>query len=234
MPKNSFWFRDGNFHLGRLFLILFAIEMAIFVYISSLNISNQALLDQFKNQQQSILSRPYLGILVAIFPNNMRIATLEFIPVYGILMFLESSYWTAVVIATEGGASTPGIVVFISLALMPHTWLELPAYAIATLSSIYLLYLLIKRKETLRRNIIKIGYLYLFVVVELAIAAVFETTEIYFLTKFSPYQATLYTFLLWIPGICVIVLLILWFRCIRKQPRKKEVPEEVTPEIWRI
>ncbi len=234
MPKNSFWFRDGNFHLGRLFLILFAIEMAIFVYISSLNISNQALLDQFKNQQQSILSRPYLGILVAIFPNNMRIATLEFIPVYGILMFLESSYWTAVVIATEGGASTPGIVVFISLALMPHTWLELPAYAIATLSSIYLLYLLIKRKETLRRNIIKIGYLYLFVVVELAIAAVFETTEIYFLTKFSPYQATLYTFLLWIPGVCVIVLLILWFRWIRKQPRKKEVPEEVTPEIWRI
>lgn len=234
MPKEGFWFRNGNFHLGRLFLILFLIEMSIFVGISSMNLSDPTLLQQFKSQQSDILSRSYLGIYMAIFPNNLRIASLEFIPIYGLLIFFSSTYFTALVIAIEGGPGIPGIVVFISLALFPHTWLELPSYAIAVSGSIYLLYLLIKRKATLRRNIIKVLYLYIFVVVELAIAALFETTEIYFQTVYSTYQAALYSFLLWIPAACVIVLLIMWFRRIRRSPRRQSISEQEGQETWSV
>lgn len=234
MPKDGFWFRNGNFHLGRLFLIMFALEMAIFVGIASQNISNPDLLRQFQNQQSSILSRSIPGIFAAIFTNNAMVASFEFVPAYGILVYLETSFWTAVIVAIEGGPSIPGIVVLISLALVPHFWLELPAYAIAATGSIYLLYAvyaLIRGRGTFSWDIAKVAFLYAFVLVELLVAAIFETAEIYFQSAFSAYSAVIYMFLLWIPGACVIVLLVFWFRWIERFPKKKETAEETVSSV---
>ncbi|MEM0127848.1 MAG: hypothetical protein QXO03_02010, partial [Thermoplasmatales archaeon] len=86
-----------------------------------------------------------------------------------------------------------------------HTWLELPSYAIAVSASIYLIYLLSKR-ELLRSKGFKVLYMYLFVIIELVIAATFESAEIVLQSR------GLIVLLTWIAAVPVIYLLILLFR----------------------
>lgn len=233
MPKEGFWNKNGTFNLGRLFMFWFILELGIFAVVSSMNASNPQLLSEFQNQQSSILSKSFVGIFLSIFPNNLTIAGLEFIPVYGIYLFLYSSYITSLVIALEGTAGLPGFVIFISLILVPHTWLELPAYAISVSAGIFLVYALVKRGRSLWTNLLKVGYLLIFVTVELAVAALFETTEIYFELSYPALKAALYTFVLWIPGALALFGLAIWFRRIRRvgsQTAKEPEPAFEIPQ----
>jgi hypothetical protein len=105
-----------------------------------------------------------------------------------------------------------GFFVFLSLAMLPHTWLELPAYAVATSTSEYLIYLIVKRGRILSDNIKKVFYMYLFVVFELVIAAIFESIEILLLRSYSSLDGTLFSIALWTPAIPVIYLLVKLYR----------------------
>lgn len=227
MEGGGFFVRNGILQLRRLFLVIFLLEIGIFVVISSLSIHNQELLNVFKNEQQSIVTRSLPDMILEIFPHNLLVATIEFIPIIGQLFFLLSSVETSIIISIEGtGLHTSGLLVFFSLAILPHTWLELPAYAVATSTSIYLFYLLIKRGSVLHSNIMKVVYMYMFVVLELAIAGTFESSEIYMSRTYSSPYDVVYPLMLWIAAVPVIYLLIRLYRRIDRdeyvrKPRKE-------------
>ncbi|WMT44580.1 MAG: stage II sporulation protein M [Cuniculiplasma divulgatum] len=232
MKGDGFFIRNGVLQLRRLFLVVFLVEIGIFIAISSLSIHNQVLLSAFKNEQQSIVTLSLPDMILEIFPHNLLVATIEFIPVIGQLFFLLSSIETSIIISIEGTSlHTSGLVVFFSLAILPHTWLELPSYAVATSTSIYLIYLLAKRGQILHSNIMKVVYMYLFVVLELAIAGTFESTEIYMSRIYaSPYNIE-YPLMLWIAAVPVIYLLIRLYRRIDRDEYDRKIknkPEDFT------
>ncbi|MGC8497157.1 MAG: stage II sporulation protein M [Thermoplasmata archaeon] len=213
MIQEGFFYKNGNLLLRRLFIVTFIVEIGIFIAVSSLNVQNNGLLSVFKSEQQSITSMSLIAMIFQIFPHNLLVATIEFIPLIGQLLFVISSASTALILALEGSSMhVSGLVVFFSLAIVPHTWLELPSYAVATSTSIYLIYLIVERGRILSDNIKKVFYMYLFVVFELAIAAIFESIEIVILKAYPSIYGTIFSIALWIPAIPVIYLLIKLYR----------------------
>jgi uncharacterized membrane protein SpoIIM required for sporulation len=210
--------------LRRVFLILFIIELAGFAIISSLPIHDPALYSSFKSEDNSIISQSFFPMWLSIFPHNLLIASIEFIPIIGIFMFLFSIGSTASVIAVEGTSThVNGFAIFASLMLLPHSWLELPAYAVAVSTDIYIFYYLIK--GTLRDNYMKIIYMYLFIVLELAFAGAIETSEILLEESTHPLDA----FYMWIPSVFIIAFLIWLFRRINSVEYghgQKQQPDE--------
>jgi uncharacterized membrane protein SpoIIM required for sporulation len=206
--------------LRRVFLISFLVELIGFAVISSLPIHDAALYSSFQSTDSSIVSQPFFPMWLSIFPHNLLIASIEFIPVIGILMFGFSIASTATVIAVEGTSThISGLAIFATLMVLPHSWLELPAYAVAVSSSIYLLYYLVK--GTLRGNYMKIVYMYIFVVIELAFAGLIETSEI--ILEESPHP--FYAFYMWIPAIPIIIFLIWLYRHMDSNEYKKKIKE---------
>lgn len=217
LKEDSFLFRNGSLRFGRIFLILFIIEMGIYIAISSLSLHNAALYNTFKNEQSSIDGESFIPMFLSIFPHNLLIATIEFVPIIGIFFYFFSVVETAVIISLEGtGIHTSGLLIFFTLALLPHTWLELPSYAIATGASIYIIYTLVKRGEEFGSRLKRIGLLYLFVVLELMVAGLFETTEIVLETIYPAPYDLIYPIMMWIPAIPVIIALIYLFRRITR------------------
>jgi len=206
--------------LRRLFLLVFILDLAAFLFISSLPIHNSALYNSFASEDRSITSQAFIPMWLSIFPHNLLIATIEFIPIIGIFFFATSIYSTALVVAVEGVHDhTSGLVIAISLMMLPHFWLELPAYSVALSSGIYLLYYLIKGYPL--KSYIKILYMYIFVVIELAIAGLIETSEIVLLKTKNPYSS----FYMWIPGVFLIAFLIYLYRHFDKDEYKSKHKE---------
>jgi len=231
MKQDSFFFRNGILMARRLFLATFIVEMIIYLVISALPLSYPALLAVIQGQQKAIDSQPFMPVLFSIFPHNLLISTLEIIPFIGQFFFIFSTVETSIVIAIEGtSVHTSGIFVFITLALFPHTWLELPSYAIATSASIYLIYIIVRRRILLREKIRKVLYLYFFVILELFTAGVFESAEIVMEQSLTSPNNIIYPLLLWIPAIPVIYLLIRIFRRINRDEYVTN-PESDFPEL---
>jgi len=217
MKRKSFMFMNGVLMLRRLFILTFLLEMLVYIVISALPITDPSLLAVVQGEQNAIHSKPFLTVLFSIFPHNMLIATLEVVPLIGQFFFVFSTVETSVVIAVEGTSlHTSGIFVFITLALFPHTWLELPSYAIATSTSIYLIYLIARRRDLLTGRIRKVLYMYIFVAIELLAAGIFESAEIVMEATLPSPDNILYPLLLWIPAVPVIYLLFRIFRAINK------------------
>ncbi|MEM0127849.1 MAG: stage II sporulation protein M, partial [Thermoplasmatales archaeon] len=161
--KNTFFFHNGILMLRRLFLVTFAVEMVLFAVLSSINYHSAILYESISTERSQIISNNILSMTFSIFPHNLLIATIEFVPVVGPLLFSLSTVVTSLTVASEAFYyHINGFLIFLSLAALPHTWLELPSYAIAVSASIYLIYLLSKR-ELLRSKGFKVLYMYLFV-----------------------------------------------------------------------
>ena len=79
MKGDGFFIRNGVLQLRRLFLVVFLVEIGIFIAISSLSIHNQVLLSAFKNEQQSIVTQLYeilwfvLNFLYIFIPVNAAV-----------------------------------------------------------------------------------------------------------------------------------------------------------------
>ena len=213
MREDSFFFKSGDLRLERLFYVMFSIEILIFLIVSALPAVDPALLFEFKQEQSTIDTESYFPMFLSIFPSNLRVATLEFIPALGIFFYFDSIVVTSYILALEGTAKgISGISIFLSLALLPHTWLEIPSYAVAASTSIYLLYYLIKRRAELRHKAKKIFYMYLFVVLELAVAGAVESAEIVFYYNYPSPANVEYMFLMWLPSIPAILILIMLYK----------------------
>ncbi|MDA4121679.1 MAG: stage II sporulation protein M [Thaumarchaeota archaeon] len=163
-----------------------------------------------------------------IFTNNYRISLIEMIPGLGVIFFAISMYVTARVslaIAFNEPQPVPGAVLVILLFILPHSYLELPAYAVATAEGLYLLYAIIKVLSNSRggdegrmtKEVWQLGINVLIVTVMLAVAALFETTEIV-LGAFN-------AFLTWIPFIGIAYLVY------RLNKRLSEIRKEAQMQV---
>ena len=125
-------------------LILFVVEVGLLFLVSSAPFfpGEQSFYTGEANSLGSLVQNsttPQLA--VEIFTNNYKIALEEMIPLFGVLLFAISLYVTARVteaIAIQDKVSALSVVLL--LFLLPHSWIELPAYAVATAAGLYLLY----------------------------------------------------------------------------------------------
>ncbi|PSN92461.1 hypothetical protein B9P99_03460, partial [Candidatus Marsarchaeota G1 archaeon OSP_B] len=115
--------------------------------------------------------------ILAIFENNFRIASIELVPFFGVVFFGVSTYQTAQIIEAFGiNSSLNGPILMLSLLFLPHSWLELPAYAVATYQGLLLSVSIFRKRffQELGRTL----FVLLIVGVELFVAAIFEGVEI--------------------------------------------------------
>jgi uncharacterized membrane protein SpoIIM required for sporulation len=165
----------------KIVIVVFIVELAILFFGSTLPIP-QTTVNQISSQNSNLAqtagSLDLLARALFLFSNNFRIALFEFVPFLGWFFFGYSIYNTALAIEVIGmGVSLSGPLVTLSLLFQPHSWLELPAYAIATTQSFYLISTIARRskfKFELARTCLVIGI----VAAELFIAAIFESAEI--------------------------------------------------------
>jgi hypothetical protein len=162
-------------------ITIFVLELIILFYFSTIPLPTY-LVDAINNQTSTLAqgadSLTLLGRAMFLFSNNFHIAAIEFIPLFGLYTFASVMYNTALAIDVIGIVSNiPGPFVTLSLLFEPHTWLELPAYALATTQSLYL----IRGFTSMRRfkfELVRTPFVFALVAVELFIAAIFESSEI--------------------------------------------------------
>lgn len=162
-------------------LIVFAVEL-VFLFLGSAIPLSQSAANQINNQNSSLANTAdSLGLLARalfLFSNNFRLAALELVPILGWFIFGYSMYNTALAVGVIGIVQhIPGPLVALSLLLEPHSWLELPAYAIAATQSFYLIST-VARRSRFKFEAARTGVVFLIVAVELIIAALFESLEI--------------------------------------------------------
>lgn len=163
---------------------LFLIEVVLFFVVSSLPFfpGEQAAYTAQSSQISSQFTNATLFTQFSgIFLNNFRIALIEFIPGLGLLLFAFSLYATARILEVISISDNlpPVVVVLVLLLLFPHSWIELPAYAVAVAAGTYFGLALIGWRKTKWRP--EIGVLLInvaIVTVMLLVAALFESVEI--------------------------------------------------------
>lgn len=219
-------------------LVLFLIEVGLFLAVSSLPFfpgerafyqgQESSIGNEFKNATVTV---EFLGI----FENNYQIALREFIPVVGPILFGASMYATARVLEIIAlDQSVPAIVVaFVLLLLYPHSWIELPAYAVATAESIWLTYAAVKwlfdKKGHAINWIAELGqFLIYFVIVTimLLVAALFESVEIALELSSDPFEFLI----MWIPFAVIIVVVLVLYRRLAKLRDILKTQEKPAPQ----
>ena len=217
MREETFLQKNGVIKLRSLFLLFFLLEMIAYFIVSAIPYSNPALVTQLQSQQNATYSLGLVGMIFWIFPHNMLIATIEFIPIVGQFFFVYSIIATPLALAaTSTFMGVPGILTFISLLLIPDTIIEMPSYAVAAATSIYMFYILVKSRSSFRAKMRKILSMYLFVVLELFIAGTFESVAIQIGLTLPASESATYVLLLWIPAAVVIYILFRLFRRINR------------------
>lgn len=212
----------------RLYVLVFAAELLLFFVISSLPFffpGEQALFtSQSKQIGNEFQSAGLFGTFVGIFTNNYRIALIEFIPVVGVLLFALSVYETARIVEVEAIANgvAPAALVLL-LLFYPHTYIELPAYAVAVTEGLILLYAIIrwlgdsgraKKPVNWRAEWVQFWINVGIVTAMLLVAALFESVEIE-LELVKAYGGFLFL-VTWIPFVGLIALVLMLYIRLRK------------------
>ncbi|QGA55381.1 stage II sporulation protein M [Sulfolobus sp. E5-1-F] len=186
--------------LTKIILIVFVLEVILFLIASGIPQNNPSLVSAFNSTENQVLNQSYFGKVIMIFGNNVRVALLDFIPAVGMIILAISIYSTgAVLSAFSSSLNVPGILSALGLMTLPHSWLELPSYAIAASSG---LYIIIRPREWVR------GLLTLIIVpIELFLAALVESGEFY---VSNPY-------ILWLYSIPAFVFLYFLYEFLQKR-----------------
>ncbi len=167
----------------KIVIILFVVELVFLIFGSTIPISQSTInliSSQNNNLAQTSASLGLVARALFLFFNNFTIALYEFVPLLGWFYFGLSMYSTALAIEVIGITSTPSIpgpLITLSLLLQPHSWLELPAYAIATTQSFFLVSTAARRRM-FKFEVARTGLVLVVVAAELIIAAFFESAEI--------------------------------------------------------
>jgi uncharacterized membrane protein SpoIIM required for sporulation len=205
-----------------LIVALFVVEIAIIAFVSNLAFSP----DEFKayeNQYNSlapVLNASAPSQVAAIFTNNLKVATIELVPAFGLLLLGLSLYETARVVEAIGAIKgVPVALALANLFILPSTWLELPAYAIAAAESVYLVYAIyLGFKKGSRYFVRELRFLLvnlLLIVGVLIVAALFEVSEIQIATA-SP-EGAFYALLTWLPFGAVLAGVLVFWRMARRE-----------------
>lgn len=155
--------------ISKLIIIVFIAELMMFLIASGIPVNSPSLVSQYQSLESSITSQPYIDIAISIFSNNLKVSILDFIPVLGVFTLVISIVNTGMLLSAVSTAhNISGLLLALGLLTLPHSFLELPSYAIATSAG---LYILLRRREWLR------GVLtFLMVPVELFLAALVEAS----------------------------------------------------------
>jgi uncharacterized membrane protein SpoIIM required for sporulation len=221
---------------------IFVIEIGLIIVVSNSAFfpSEKTAYEQQYNSTAAVLNQPALGQVVGIFVNNFRVATIELIPILGLVIFGFSLYETARIV--EIIAIVKGVSVGLALGnlfFLPSTWLELPAYAIAAAESVYLVYAIYRGfRGGWARFVKEIRFLVvniILIAIVLTVAAIFEVTEIQIemLTASAPPTdpSHLYVLLTWLPFVAVFVgVITFWRRARREAPllESQDAPLDTT------
>jgi len=207
-----------------LIVALFIVEIGTIVFVSNLALSPSEL-STYENQYNSlapVLNSSASGQVDAIFANNIKVATIELVPAFGLVLLGLSIYETARVVEVIGVMKgVPVALALANLFILPSTWLELPAYAIAAAESVYLVFgIYLGFKKGLRYLVRELRFLLvslLLIVGVLIVAAVFEVSEIQIATG-SP-DGAFYALLTWLPfGAVLAGVIVFWRRARRDAP----------------
>lgn len=191
----------------RLIVAIFVAELAIVFVVSSLPFFPNELstYEQQYNTTATLLNQPAPGQVLGIFFNNVRVALVETIPALGVAVLGFSLYETARIIQVIG--ILHGFPVYENLAtlfLLPSTWLELPAYALAATESIYVVRALARRGGSVGTEAKLFVTNAALIVLVLIVAALLEVTEIQIemattTPSGAPTSAAPLVFLTWVP-----------------------------------
>ncbi len=203
-----------------LFLALFLAEIFVFFVLPSLPFlsGEQDFYNQGAKQVGELLTgKSFIGQAADIYSHNVKVGLVELIPGVGPFIFGISLYGTARV--TQAIAITQGLpssLLVLSLFILPHSWIELPAYAIATGESLLLLYSLLRwllkdERWRLRMEMEQLLLVILVITLTLFVAALFEVTEI---------QVGLEGLLLWGPFGLIAASVLLFRRRVLRSYRK--------------
>ena len=127
----------------RVVALIFVLEAAFFFWVANQPLSpdEMAVYSQgISNLRDQIQSSSPLGLFVQIFLNNFRASLAMYPPVLGQLYFVLIGYNTArtiQVIAIQSNLSPTYVLT--RLYMVPHTWVELSAYALATTEGLYVI-----------------------------------------------------------------------------------------------
>jgi uncharacterized membrane protein SpoIIM required for sporulation len=207
-----------------LIVMLFVVEIGTIVFVSNLALSPSEL-TTYKNQYNSlapILNSSASGQVDAIVANNLKVATIELVPAFGLVLLGLSIYETARVVEAIG--IIKGVPVTLALAnlfILPSTWLELPAYAIAAAESVYLVIAVYfgfkKGPRYFLRELRFLLVSLLLIVGVLVVAALFEVSEIQIATGYP--DGAFYALLTWLPfGAVLAGVIVFWRRARRDAP----------------
>ncbi len=219
----------------RLMTALLLIEIGAIIVISNLPFfpGEFSFTQNQYNSIKPIVDQSALGQLAGIFANNFMVVVRELIPVLGAAVFALSIYETARIVEVIAVTNGYGVGAALgTLFLLPHTYLELPAYAIAVTESAYLVYAIAAGFSRGWAIFVReIRFLIVSVVLiagVLAVAAVFEVTEIQIevLTQAPapPIEGAL-IFLTWIPFALVFAGALSFWRKARREAPELEARE---------
>jgi len=165
---------------------MFILEIVLYYVIVSLPMSNQeanSLASSYSSLNQTIQTQASLfSKAMYIYTHNLAIALIGLLPFIGIISFGYSTYFTsrtlealAVIQPSLVGHLSPQLLVT-ALLLYPHSWLELPAYALALTENFYIIEAIFRRR--LRREYHRAVIVAILIAVQLFVAATVEATEL--------------------------------------------------------
>ncbi len=185
------------------YLVAFLVEIAIFFIAISYPVPSNRL-PELQQEARNITSYAQtsggFGLVGIIFGNNIRVALLEMIPVYGIIVFAGVMFETGQVLQVASySTGVPGLIVGMALFLFPFAFVELFSYAIAVASGNMLVFSALRGR--LRKEIRVYVLEAISVVLLLFLAASMETLTI------MDWRIGL---VLWLPVIMAIVWLAIY------------------------
>ena len=145
------WWTKASTHRKRIYSVLAVLVVALVVTgLGSLVPVDQQTANQIDSQLNQ--TRDTLGaqgnLTAYIFGNNFLICLLMFVPLIGPLAGLFILFSTGVAIsAIATSEGYPAWLLFTSLFIAPHSWLEYAAYSTAMAASVWLFWRLIKGRK---------------------------------------------------------------------------------------
>jgi uncharacterized membrane protein SpoIIM required for sporulation len=219
----------------RLIAALFLIEVVAIIVVANLPFfpGELSFTEGQYNSIKPVTEQSALGQLSFIFTNNFMVVIRELIPVLGLATFVLTTYETARIIQVIAITSGDGVAAALgTLFLLPHTYLELPAYSIAVTESGYVVYAI---AAGFRRGwavfVKELRFLVVSTVVMagiLFVAAVFEVTEIQIelLTQPpAPPAESALVFLMWLPFALLFARALSFWRRARSEAPGLEAKE---------
>jgi len=222
-----------------LIVALFIIEIVFVVWISNSPFfprEQESYVAQY-NSLGPVLNASAPGQVYAIFKNNYFVSVAELVPIAGPVIFGVSLYQTARIVEVIGIVKNVGSgFALADLFILPHTWLELPAYSIAAAESFYLTAAMLGLRGGRRGFVNELGKLVVNLILiagVLIVAATFEVTEIQIQAMNASKPATdpaqLLPLITWIPFAAIAAGAVAFWKRARRDLKGLEERDAAAP-----